>query len=264
MSTRIQRNILTGLLTVIPLAVTWYVFDFVLGLLARFGSPVARWLAELFNTGEGAMTQWLLDPWFQWTLAIFLTVFGLYLLGLAASFVIGQRLIGLVDSTLERMPVVKKVYGATRRLVEALSVKQEQNGQRVVMIDFPVEGMKAVGFVTKTMRDRDTGEELFAVFVPTTPNPTSGYLEILPASRAIPMDFTFDEAMSFIITGGTAGPEEIAFSRPPAHSTRTPIAVPPLDARPAKPVRATTPVAPRPSFPRSGMTHRSKTRRDDE
>ena len=211
MRTRIQRNILTGLLTVVPLAVTWFVFDFILSLLARFGAPMAQRLAHLFDTTEGTWAAWLLDPWFQWTLAIVLTVFGLWLLGLFTTFVVGQRVVGLIDRTLERMPVVKQVYGGTRRLIDALQVKPDQSSQRVVLIDFPLEGTKVLGLLTKTMRDKTTGEELATVYVPTTPNPTSGYLEIVPMSRVIATDFTFDEAMSFIITGGAVGPEEIAF-----------------------------------------------------
>lgn len=241
MQTRIQRNILTGLLTVVPLAVTWFVFDFVLSMLARFGTPLAGWLAHLFDTSEGTWAAWLLDPWFQWTLAIFLTIFGLYLLGWFTSLVIGQRVVNLVAATLERMPVVKQVYGGTRRLIEALQVKPDQDNQRVVLIDFPMEGTKALGFVTKTMRDKATGEELAAVYVPTTPNPTSGYLEIVPMSRVIHTDFSFDEAMSFIITGGTVGPDEIAFHGRPGAGER---------ALPAS----------RPAFPRGGMSPRPRPR----
>jgi uncharacterized membrane protein len=249
MRTRIQRNILTGLLTVVPLAVTWFVFDFILSLLARFGSPVARWLAHLFDTSEGTWAAWLLDPWFQWSLAILLTVCGLWLLGLFTTFVVGQRIVGLIDQTLERMPVVKQVYGGTRRLIDALQVKPDQTSQRVVLIDFPLEGTKVVGLLTKTMRDKATGEELAVVYVPTTPNPTSGYLEILPMSRVVATDFTFDEAMSFIITGGAVGPEEIAFygdgSGPPGNGGRAAAASPP---------------SPRAAFPRGGALHRPKSR----
>src|SRR6476659_1476256 len=91
MASRFQRNVLTGLLTVVPLWVTWIVFEFVLELLARFGSPAANWLARQFDSGGSAVSSVLLDPWFQWTLAIVITILGLYCLGLAASFVIGRR-----------------------------------------------------------------------------------------------------------------------------------------------------------------------------
>jgi uncharacterized membrane protein len=85
--------------------------------------------------------------------------------------------------------------------------------QRVVLINFPHENMKSVGFVTRTLKDEHTGEELAAVYVPTTPNPTSGYLEIVPVSQLIPTDWTPDQAMSFIISGGAVSPDTIPFSR---------------------------------------------------
>jgi uncharacterized membrane protein len=143
------------------------------------------------------------------------------------------------------MPLVKQVYGGTRRLIDALQVKPDQENQRVVLIDFPLDGTKVVGFLTKTLRDKATGEELAAVYVPTTPNPTSGYLEIVPMCRVIATDLSFDEAMSFIITGGAVGPEEIAFYGE--------------GAAPGGGVDRSAP-APRAAFPRGGMTHRPKSR----
>ena len=74
--------------------------------------------------------------------------------------------------------------------------------------------MKAVGFVTRVMRDPNTDAELAAVYVPTSPNPTSGYIEIVPLKDVVQTDWTVEEAMAFVITGGTNAPEELAFSRP--------------------------------------------------
>ena len=73
--------------------------------------------------------------------------------------------------------------------------------------------MKSVGFVTRILQDEHTGEELAAVYVPTTPNPTSGYLEIVPVSQLTPTDWTADQAMSFIISGGAVAPDKIPFSQ---------------------------------------------------
>ena len=86
--------------------------------------------------------------------------------------------------------------------------------QRVVLIDFPSRDLKAVGLVTRTLQDAKTGEALAAVYVPTTPNPTSGYLEIVPVSRIVSTDWTLDEAMNFLITGGAVAPESIDFHGP--------------------------------------------------
>ena len=89
--------------------------------------------------------------------------------------------------------------------------------------------MKSIGFVTRVMREQGTGRELAAVYVPTTPNPTSGYLEIVPVEKMTPTDWTVDQAMSFIISGGAVAPDFIPFSVPksvpqnaPAAETTTP------------------------------------------
>jgi uncharacterized membrane protein len=74
--------------------------------------------------------------------------------------------------------------------------------------------MKCVGFVTRIVREQGTGRELAAVYVPTTPNPTSGYLEIVPVESLTPTDWTVDEAMTFIISGGAVSPDTMPFSRP--------------------------------------------------
>src|SRR3546814_13873480 len=81
--------------------------------------------------------------------------------------------------------------------------------------------MKSIGFVTRVLKEQGTGRELAAVYVPTTPNPTSGYLEIVPVEKITPTDWTVDQAMSFIISGGAVSPESIQFSPPAPPQDRT-------------------------------------------
>ncbi|KAG1532051.1 hypothetical protein G6F50_016372 [Rhizopus delemar] len=85
--------------------------------------------------------------------------------------------------------------------------------QRVVLIDFPHRDMKSVGLVTRVIKEHGTDRELAAVYVPTTPNPTSGYLEIVPVELLTPTDWTVDQAMSFIISGGAVAPSSVPFTR---------------------------------------------------
>jgi uncharacterized membrane protein len=99
-----------------------------------------------------------------------------------------------------------------------LGDKPKGDVQRVVLINFPTPEMKTVGLVTRTFRDKDTGRELAAVYVPTTPNPTSGYLEIVPVANLISTNWTLDEAMTFIVSGGAISPDEINFD----HSAKLP------------------------------------------
>lgn len=209
---RIRRHLLTGLLTAIPLMVTWFVLAFLFRLLSQIGQPLVAALARAVRRFNPDLANFLLEPWVVPTLSVLMVIVLLYLLGVLASLVIGRRVIGLFEALMHRIPLVQTIYGAVSQLLSAL--KQKPDGvQRVVLIDFPSPEMKAVGFVTKTLKDADTGEELAAVYVPTTPNPTSGYLEIVPVNNLISTTWTFDEAMTFIVSGGAVSKETMNYSK---------------------------------------------------
>ena len=210
-SLRIKRYLLTGLLTFIPLWVTWTVFKLVLGMLAGIGAPVVIELlgalalvaprtAETFNTA-----------WITSLIALLLTLGALYVLGALANRVIGQRIITAFDGLLARIPVVQTIYGGTKKLMAVLRNKPS-GVQRVVLVEFPRRGMKVVGFVTRVMTEDGTGREMAAVFIPTTPNPTGGYLEVVPLDELTPTDWTMDQAMAFIISGGAVAPDTLPAS----------------------------------------------------
>lgn len=90
--------------------------------------------------------------------------------------------------------------------------------QRVVLIDFPSPELKSIGFVTRVFTDKQ-GREVAAVYVPTTPNPTGGYLEIVPVSKIIATDWSMDQAMAFILSGGAVGPEDLPHGVHPDQQT---------------------------------------------
>ena len=208
----IQRYILTGIMTVIPIWLTWIVFEFILKNLSDVGLPWVNAASATLQEKVPMLSRWLLEPWFQSVLAVVLTLVALYILGWLASRVIGIRLIGLMDNILSRIPIVHTVYGSVRKLIKVLQSKPE-NIQRVVLIAFPSAQMKTVGFVTRVMSDAATGEKLAAVYVPTTPNPTSGYMEIVPVKDLISTDWSMDEAMTFILSAGAIAPEKINYSQ---------------------------------------------------
>lgn len=208
-----QRYLLTGALTIIPLIVTWWVFEFFLKQLSNVGKPTVKVIAIAVGEYSPTLERWLLEvPWFQSGLAILLTLVAIYLLGWMVSKIVGRRVFTVFESYVSRIPLVTKVYGSTKQLVQAFQRKPEGRLQRVVLIEFPHKEMKAVGFVTETFVDEADGKELAAVYVPTTPNPTSGYLEIVPAENLVSLDWTMDEAMTFIISGGTVSPGRIRYS----------------------------------------------------
>lgn len=202
----LQRNILAGIITVGPLFVTWLIFSFVLGSLAKAGLPVVQLLATIFPE------HWLANPVMQSVLAVVVTLVVLYVLGRVTSLVIGRQAFGLFESLLERLPFVAKVYGSVRQLIDSMLAKKDTS-QRVVLVDFPIVGQKSIGFLTRTLVDSNTGEELAAVLLPNAINPTSAFLQLLPLSRVTLTDLTMEQAMSMLMTGGAVAPDRIAFSQ---------------------------------------------------
>jgi len=207
---RFQRYVITGIFTAVPLWITWLIFKFSFEQLSRVGRPWVNAMVDQFEEQWPNLTHWVQAPWFQSALAVVLTLLAFYLLGWAVTRVVGRRALAFFDSVIERIPLVQKVYSATKQLIGAIQQKPE-GAERVVLIEFPSSEMKAVGFVMRVLTDDNTGEELAAVYVPTTPNPTSGYLEIVPVSSLVQTDWTMDEAMTFIISGGAVAPNHFRY-----------------------------------------------------
>ena len=207
-----KRNFIAGLLTVIPLAITLWLFQFLFKLLSQFGQPVVRAIQKDLGEETPVLSVLFRQPWFDDLLAVVIVVVAIYVLGVVAGRVIGVQILHALESLVARLPLVQSVYGAVKKLVGVLQTKPE-NVERVVLISFPTERMRTVGLVTRTLIDQHTGQQLAAVYVPTTPNPTSGYLEVVPVDDLVSTNWTIDEAMNFIISGGAIAPDSIPFSR---------------------------------------------------
>ena len=212
---RLQRLFLTGLLTLLPLWLTWVVVKFVFVLLSDTSQPVVEPLLHNLAFAAPQALGWLDAPWVRTALGVLATLGVILLSGAMARVVVGQRLLRWLEALVARIPLANTIYGSARKLLDILQTKPDGT-QRVVLIDFPHTEMKTLGFVTRVMREQGTGRELAAVYVPTTPNPTSGYLEIVPMEKITPTDWNVDQAMSFIISGGAVAPDTIPFS-PPAY-----------------------------------------------
>ena len=146
----LQRNVLAGVITIGPLFVTWLVFSFLLGSLAKAGLPAVQFLAAILPE------KWIGQPWLQSTLAVVLTLLALYILGSLTSLVIGRQALNLFETLLDRLPFVAKVYTSVRQLLDSMMAKKDSS-QRVVLIDFPLPGQKSIGFLTRTLSDSTTG-----------------------------------------------------------------------------------------------------------
>ena len=209
---RLQRYFFTGLLTLLPIWLVWIVFKFVFVLLSGISQPIIGPLTLQVASDHPEMFGWLAQHWVQTAIALAATIAFIVLVGAFARRVVGLTLLKWFELGIARIPLAKTIYGSARQLLDLLQTKPDGT-QRVVLIDFPHDQMKSVGFVTRILKDELTGAELAAVYVPTTPNPTSGYLEIVPVDKLIPTDWSVDQAMAFIISGGAVSPTHIPFGR---------------------------------------------------
>ncbi len=212
MFTKIRRNIAAGILTFIPIWITIWVISFLVGLLVALGSPLVRACVSWLGIHSPTLAAGFTAQWFQGIISVAIVLAGLYVLGEIATAVAGRRLLAAFDYLMARIPVVQSIYGAARQLVTSFQTKPGSS-QRVVLIEFPSPEMKTVGLVTRIFNDADTGEEIAAVYVPTTPNPTSGYMELVPTSRLVMLDWTINEAMTFIMSGGAAAPPKLNYTK---------------------------------------------------
>ena len=190
MRTRLQNYLITGLLVIMPLAVTYVVL---------------RWL---FNTLDN-MLQPVLFPFFGHIpgLGVLTGVAIILVAGAVASRAIGRRLIGAFESLMLRVPVARKIYGTAKQLSDRI-LQAEEDGtrgafKRVVLVEWPRKGLYAVGFVTGGSGE-GTPAELLHIFVPGSPNPTGGFTVITTPEEVQPLNLTVEEALQFIIAYGIA------------------------------------------------------------
>jgi uncharacterized membrane protein len=204
------KYIVVGVVTAAPLAITWLIVDLLFDQLSRIGRPWVRAAARALAPEQPLLASWLQNETLLSILAAAVILAALWALGWMTTLVVGRRMIGILESLIGLIPFVDKIYRATKRFL-SVAGSSSDGDRRVVLIAFPSPEMKTIGLVTRILKDKDTGEDLAAVYVPTSPNPTSGYIEIVPVRDVIFTDWTFDQAMAFVVTGGSNAPETISY-----------------------------------------------------
>lgn len=209
-----RRYFIAGLFAVLPIWVTWLLLKFLFNILTSIGTPAVDWVAKSCEKNYPGLAGVLESDTFTNIFAILLVVAVIYAVGRLTTLIVGRRFISFFEAVLARIPLVSSIYGAVKKLVTVLQEKPGNGLQRVVLINFPSPEMKTVGLVTRVLTDTTTGRKLAAVYVPTTPNPTSGYLEIVPLEQVTSTNWTMDEAMTFIMSGGAVAPDTMSYDHP--------------------------------------------------
>jgi len=191
---KLRNYFFTGIVVLVPIGITLYLTKFIISISSKL-------IPEEINPNSYL-------PFSIPGLEILISIIIITLIGgLSLSF-IGKKILQLVNDLLKRIPILRTIYSAIGQMTETFTPKKKSK-KSVVLIEYPRKGSWAVGFVTKENKgeiSKKTNKNLVNVFVPTTPNPTSGFLLMFPKNEVIYLNMTFEEASKFIVSAGTSNP----------------------------------------------------------
>ena len=188
-----KSYIFKGLLALIPIALTFFTINILYVFIDKQIMDIIDQYTGFHIPGLG--------------LLIFIVL--LYATGIIASNVIGRRLFGLLETVTGRIPLLKTAYQVGKQLSGTLSLPEKNIFKKAVLVDYFKPGAWVIGFVTGEIRDERTGKNLLKIFIPTVPNPTSGFLVIIGKELVQEMSWSVEEAMKMVISGGIIGPTSI-------------------------------------------------------
>ncbi len=198
--TIIKNYFLTGLLVILPIFVTVYVIWFlirVMDVVLKYIPP--KYLPETYL------------PFQIPGLGLILVIILIFAVGLLTRNLAGRRVVHIWENMVDRIPLVRIIYSGVKQLLEAFFIQKNQAFKRVALLEYPRRGAYVIGFITGESRGEvqsKTNKNMMNVFVPTTPNPTSGFYILIPEDELIVLNMTVEDAFKLIISGGIFSPPE--------------------------------------------------------
>ncbi len=195
-----RRYLIAGLLVWVPVGITWFVIKFMIDLMDQ--------TVLLFP--ESLRPENLLG-YRIWGLGVVLTLVILLVTGMIVANLIGRKLVSIGEHLLDRIPLVRSIYSGVKQVMETMLAGSGKSFRSVVLVEYPRKEMWTLAFLTgergvKEMEDK-TGRELSHIFVPTTPNPTSGFFLVVPSSDIIVLDMSIDDGLKLIMSAGVVVPK---------------------------------------------------------
>lgn len=198
---RIRAYFIAGILLVAPLTITLYAATF-------FITSIDKWVAGTLPESYNPNTYL---PFSIPGLGLLLVFIALVIIGFFAANVLGKFFIRFSEYVLDRVPVVRTVYGSTKQIMETVLASQSEAFREVALIEYPRRGVWSIGFITGTTSgevQRVTKEKMINIFVPTTPNPTSGYLLFVPENDIHRLNMSVEEGIKMVVSGGIVTPPD--------------------------------------------------------
>ena len=192
---KIRNYFIAGVVVLIPIGITIYLTLFLVSITSKI-------LPKEINPNHYL-------PYNVPGVEILMSVILITLIGFLSLSFIGRRLLDVFNNILKKIPILRTIYSAIVQMTETFT-KSDNNKKNVVLVEYPRKGSWAVGFATRENTgeiSNKTQQKLINVFIPTTPNPTSGFLLMFPKEDVIYLDLTFEEASKFIVSAGTSNPD---------------------------------------------------------
>lgn len=206
----VRTHLVRGLLLLLPAIITVWLLGILFGVVSTNVTPWV--LGALRALGVEGIEGWrarIVVP----LIGVLLTLLFIYLVGLLASNLIGRRFLDWVEGVILKVPFVKGIYGGSRQILDAFSPGRVGSFSRVVLVEYPRRGVWTLGFVTTEetveMPAAPSSVPSVMVFLPTTPNPTSGWLAIVPVADLVEMNITIEEGVKLVVSGGIVTPERL-------------------------------------------------------
>jgi uncharacterized membrane protein len=190
---KLRTQFLAGILIIVPLGATILILAWIFNVVDNVLQPVIKYVWGRTITGVG----------------FGITIVLIYLAGVIATNILGKRLIHYGESLLRKVPIVRYLYPGVKQILESFSEPRKTGFMQVVLIEFPRKGMKSIAFVTNESHDKH-GRKLLNVFIPTSPNPTSGFLEIVRENKIARTNISVEDALKMLVSAGRMSPKEIS------------------------------------------------------
>ena len=201
----VRKRMLTGLLLILPVYVTFFVVKFLFGFVGGTLAPVIKKVLQFYGV---ALPKSSLDEFIITFFGLILTFIALYFIGIFAANFVGKAIISYFENLLTKTPIIRNIYSSVKQIIHAVSLPGKQAFKRVVLVDFPKEGTKSIGFVTSdTQYNKE--QKYITVFIPTTPNPTTGFLIFVTEDTVTDTTLTVEEAFKTLFSGGVLTPRDI-------------------------------------------------------
>ena len=198
-----KKYILTGIISIIPVYITYWIIEQIFLIVSIPGKNIISYFTSLFNFNNTINIQFITIT--EYILGFILTIMFLFFFGLIISNVIGKKIYSLFESLLNSIPVVNKVYNSIKQIISTISIDSKKSFKKVVMIQYPRKGLWTIAMVTGESTNKNK-KEFYTLFVPSTPNPTTGYMIIISKEDVVNTDLSVEDATKVILSGGLVTP----------------------------------------------------------